>query len=290
MIPSVLQFIVHRIAQPEIALKRVNFNQKSGMNYPKISIITVVYNNETTILDTIVSIAAQNYPNLEYLIIDGQSTDGTLARVQAYNGIVTKLVSERDEGIYDAMNKGLALASGDIVGFLNADDLYADASVLEQVARSFRDPAVDACFADLVYVSQDNRKVVRHWQSKSFVKGDFSLGWCPAHPTFYVRKSVIEKFGDFDKSFRLAADAELMMRYLERNDIKTVYVPKVWVRMRVGGQTNQSWRNIIQQNKEILSALKKNGVTFSTALFSANKIANRAKQFIAGRVGRHEVK
>lgn len=258
------------------------------MNFPKISIITVVFNNEATILDTMRSVAAQNYPNLEYLIIDGQSTDGTLERIETHKGIVSRLVSERDHGIYDAMNKGLALASGEIVGFLNADDLFAGPTVLQQVADAFRDESVDACYADLVYVSQDNQRVVRHWKSKSFTKGDFSLGWCPAHPTFYVRKAVVEKLGDFDQSFRLAADAELMMRFLERGNIRTTYVPQVWVRMRVGGQTNQSLKNIIQQNKEILSALKKNGVRFSTSLFSANKIANRVRQFISGRIGRYQ--
>jgi glycosyltransferase involved in cell wall biosynthesis len=254
----------------------------------KITVITVCYNSASTIGDTLRSIASQSYKDLEHLVIDGGSTDGTLEIVRAWEGHRLRLVSEPDEGIYDAMNKGLALAAGGIVGFLNADDFYADQTVLEQIANVFQDEKVDACYADLVYVSQDNRRVVRYWESKPFTKGDFALGWCPAHPTFYVRKSVVDRNGCFDKSFRLAADAELMMRYLEREEIRSTYKPGVWVRMRLGGQTNQSLSNVVRQNKEVLRALRKNGVPFSTTLFAATKVANRVRQFFTGRVRRNE--
>ena len=247
-----------------------------------ISVITVTYNSAKTVADTMVSLAMQSYADIEHLVIDGASTDGTLEIVRTHARSQTRLISESDGGIYDAMNKGLVLASGEIVGFLNSDDLYADASVLEKIANAFQDPAVEACYADLVYVSQNNRRVVRYWKSRSFIKGDFAKGWCPAHPTFYVRMSVIERLGLFDRSYKLAADVELMMRYLERGQIRSVYIPHILVRMRVGGATNQSWRNIRQQNSEIFLALRKNSVAFSAVNFWMLKISNRVWQYIFG--------
>jgi glycosyltransferase involved in cell wall biosynthesis len=247
-----------------------------------ISVITVTYNSAKTVADTMVSVAMQSYADIEHLVIDGASKDNTLEIVRSHARSQTRLISESDDGIYDAMNKGLVLASGEVVGFLNSDDLYADASVLEKVANAFQDPAVEACYADLVYVSQDNRRVVRYWKSRSFIKGDFAKGWCPAHPTFYVRKSVIERLGLFDKSYKLAADVEFMMRYLERGQIRSVYIPHILVRMRVGGATNQSWRNIRQQNSEIFSALRKNSVAFSAVNFWMLKVLSRVWQYIFG--------
>jgi glycosyltransferase involved in cell wall biosynthesis len=258
------------------------------MRHPSISIITVCYNASKTIRDTLESVAKQSFTDFEHLIIDGGSTDGTLEIVREWTRHQLRLVSEPDEGIYDAMNKGLALASGEIVGFLNSDDFYAGPAVLQQIANAFEDNSVDACYADLVYITQDNGQVVRCWKSKSFVKGDFAQGWCPAHPTFYVRKSVVARFGLFDTSYRLAADAELMMRYLERGEVNARYVPSVWVRMRLGGKTNQSIVSIFRQNREIIRALERNAVPFSTFWFAGKKIANRARQFILGRIRRHE--
>jgi glycosyltransferase involved in cell wall biosynthesis len=253
----------------------------------KISVITVTFNSAKTIADTLNSVAAQTYPNIEHIVVDGASTDKTLALVRNHSNPNIRLVSELDKGIYDAMNKGFALASGEVVGFLNSDDFYADAAALAKIANAFQDPAVDACYADLVYVTQDNSRVVRYWKSKPFAKGDFAKGWCPAHPTFYVRKSVIERLGYFDQSYKLAADVEFMMRYLERGQIRAAYIPHVLVRMRIGGATNQSWKNIVLQNKEIFSALRKNGVPFSRIWFAANKVVGRLWQFAAGRVRRH---
>ncbi len=256
-------------------------------NKPLISVITVVFNGETTIEETIRSIFQQTYDNVEYIIIDGGSSDGTLDIIRTYDAQVDYWLSERDEGIYDAMNRGLAQATGEVVGFLNSDDFYADATVLAKIANAFQDPAVDACYANLVYVTQDNSRVVRYWKSKPFTKGDFAKGWCPAHPTFYVRKSVIERLGLFNQSYKLAADVELMMRYLERGQVRAVYIPHVLVRMRLGGATNQSWKNIVRQNNEIFAALRKNGVPFSRVWFAVNKVVSRLWQFAAGRVRRH---
>lgn len=254
----------------------------------KITVITVCYNSVATIKDTLESVASQTHTDIEHLVIDGSSKDGTAEVVRSHANPKIHLISEPDKGIYDAMNKGLALASGEIIGFLNADDFYANDSVLEKVATAFQAPMIDACYADLVYVSQDNSCVVRSWRSKPFTKGDFAKGWCPAHPTFYVRKSVIERLGFFDQSYKLAADVEFMMRYLERGQVLAVYLPHVLVRMRVGGVTNQSWKNIIQQNLEVFDALRKNSVFFSRTWFVVNKVVSRLNQFVVGRIRRHQ--
>lgn len=230
----------------------------------------------------------QTYADIEHLVIDGASKDGTIEMVLGHANPQIRLISEPDRGIYDAMNKGLALASGEIVGFLNSDDFYADTGVLAKIAKAFEDPAVDACYGDLVYVTQDNSHVVRYWKSKPFIKGDFAKGWCPAHPTFYVRKSVIERLGLFDQSFKMGVDVEFMMRYLERGQVRAVYIPHVLVRMRVGGASNQSWENIIQQNKDIFLALRKNDIPFSRILFTMNKVVSRLNQFIVGRMRRSQ--
>jgi len=250
----------------------------------KISIITVCFNSAKTIRCAVDSVLSQSYKNIEYIVIDGCSSDKTLEVLGEYGENISTLVSERDSGIYDAMNKGLALASGDVIGFLNSDDFYADSSVLEQVSNAFRDESVDVCYADLVYVSQDNSQIVRYWKSEPFVKGSFTFGWCPAHPTFYMRKSVVDKYGCFDKSLKIAADVELMMRYLEVYEVRSIYIPFVWVRMRIGGETNKSLGNIIRQNKEIFNAFEKNSIKFSKMLFVVRKILNRTRQFVAGRL------
>lgn len=252
----------------------------------KITVITVCYNSAATIRDTLVAVSQQGYQNFEHLIIDGASTDGTVDIIRQWTGHPVVWTSEPDNGIYDAMNKGLARASGDVIGFLNADDFYADASVLEKIASAFQDDQAEACFGDLAYVSKDNRRVIRNWKSRAFVKGDFANGWCPAHPTFYIRKSALARCGVFDRSFKLASDVEFMMRYLEQGGVRAVYIPHVLVRMRVGGATNQSWRNVLQQNQEVLVALKKNLVPFTKAGFFVRKLQNRLWQYITARLGR----
>ncbi len=253
---------------------------------PKITVITVCYNSAATIGDTLAAVSRQGYKNVEHLIVDGASTDGTVEIVRQWAGHPLVLTSEPDKGIYDAMNKGLARATGDVIGFLNADDFYADSSALEKIAAAFQDEQAEACFGDLVYVSKDDRRVIRYWRSRAFVKGDFANGWCPAHPTFYIRRSALDRCGVFDRAFKLASDVEFMMRYLENGDVRAVYIPAVIVRMRVGGATNQSWRNVLQQNKEVLVALKKNKVPFSTIGFVGRKLQNRLWQYITARFGR----
>ncbi|MFL9924590.1 glycosyltransferase family 2 protein [Herbaspirillum lusitanum] len=249
---------------------------------PKVSIITVVFNNQNTICDTIRSVAAQTYDNVEYIIIDGKSTDQTLQRIAENQAHVTKLVSEPDKGIYDAMNKGIALASGDIVGFLNADDIYAHDGVVQKVVEGFAGGHTDAVYGDLCYVrTEDTSSIVRYWRSSSFRKGSFSFGWCPPHPTFFVKKTVYDQCGGFDLEYRIAADVELMMRFLEARSVTSQYIEGVFVKMRLGGTTNKSISNIVKQNGEILRALRKHNLSSSVTLFAVRKLISRGRQFIS---------
>jgi glycosyltransferase involved in cell wall biosynthesis len=250
------------------------------MREPKISIITVVFNNEATIADTIESVRAQNYPNMEYIVVDGLSKDRTLDRINERRDVITRLVSEEDFGIYDAMNKGISLASGEVIGFINGDDFYMPGA-LAKVAEAFRDPALEACYGDLCYVRQnDPSMIVRDWRSSPFVAGAFEEGWCPPHPTFFVRREVYRRLGSFDLSYRIAADVELMMRFLERHSIKSKYLPGIMVKMRMGGTTNRSWKNILQQNKEVLRALEIHGLRANPVRFFSKKLISRGMQVV----------
>ena len=246
-----------------------------------ISIITVCFNSANTIESTICSIVEQDYPHVEHIIVDGGSTDGT-REIVASSSSVSEFISEPDQGIYDAMNKGIAMASGEIIGILNADDFYTSDDVLSMVAKVFENPCVDACYADLVYVRQDNPdEVVRYWKSRSYKLGLFRRGWMPAHPTFFCRKSVYERFGKFDLNYKIAADVELLFRFLEKHQIKSVYLPKTLIKMRLGGTTNQSWSNIKTQNAEVLSALDKHYGRVSRIVFFLGKLFNRTFQFFS---------
>jgi glycosyltransferase involved in cell wall biosynthesis len=250
-------------------------------NMLKISIVTVCFNSAKTIGDTLRSVREQTYKNIEHIIIDGGSNDNTLEIVSAEGPHVAKLVSEKDNGIYDAMNKGIALASGEIIGFINADDYYASADAIAMVATMFNNPDVDACYGDLCYVQQeDTSTVVRYWKSSEFCSGSFASGWCPPHPTFFVRREVYQRFGGFDLSYKIAADVELMMRFLEVRRIRAKYIPVVLVNMRMGGTTNKNIRNVVMQNKEILRALKSHGLSSSILKLIGTKIFSRGLQYL----------
>lgn len=247
----------------------------------KVSIITVCFNSAGTIEDTIRSVLGQNYKDIEYIIIDGGSVDGTMDIVNKYKDRISKIISEPDKGIYDGMNKGIGLATGDVIGFLNADDIYADNLVLERVAAAFSDSSIEACYADMVYVNRFNlNKTVRYWKSCDFKDGLFEKGWVPPHPTFFVRRNIYEKLGGFDLDYRLAADFELMLRFLSRYRIKSVYIPEIFVKMRLGGSTNKNLSNIIRQNIEIYRACVKNNIAISP-FFIILKIANKISQFLS---------
>lgn len=215
-----------------------------------ISIITATYNSAATVKDTLDSIASQTYPSIEHIIVDGLSKDNTLEIVSRYPH-VKKTVSEKDKGIYDAMNKGIVLSNGEIVGILNSDDFYANTEVLEKVMRCFEDPTVEAVYGDLQYVAQNNlSKVVRHWKAGTYTKRSFYYGWMPPHPSFFVRRSVYDRLGLFHLDLKTAADYEIIIRFLLKNKIKAAYIPEILVKMRTGGASNASLRQRIRANQE----------------------------------------
>ena len=245
----------------------------------KISIITAVYNNRPFILSCIQSVATQIYPHIEHIIIDGGSNDGTLKAIKGvmspashitdYGSRVTKIISEPDNGIYDALNKGIKIATGDVIGFLHADDVYADKTVIEKVMEVMSKDGCESCYGDLLYVKEkgketiqnsklktQNFQLVRYWKSGEFNPDKFKWGWMPPHPTFFVRREVYEKLGVFDTSFKIAADYELMLRFLGRNRISTCYIPEVLVKMRIGGASNRSIGNILRKSYEDYRAMK----------------------------------
>jgi len=227
----------------------------------KVSIVTITYNSEKTLAETIDSVLSQSYKNIEYIIVDGNSSDKTIEIIKKYGDKISTFLSEPDDGIYDAMNKGLKLTTGDVVGILNSDDVYFDHKVIERVVESFEEAKVDSVYGDLYYVEEnDLAKVSRYWKSSPFKRGSFKKGWHPAHPTFFVRREVYEKYGYFDLNMKVSADFELMLRFLEKYTITTFYLPKVLVKMRLGGESNSSIQNIIKGNKSILKAFEKNHI------------------------------
>jgi len=283
----------------------------------KVSLITVSYNSARTIADSIASVQQQTYKDIEYIVVDGNSSDGTVEIVKRFvdamqgrsegamqdsskdvsqdamqdsskdvsqdamqdsskdvsqdasqdsskdasQGVVTKFLCERDKGIYDAMNKGLALATGDIIGVLNSDDFYCSNDVIENVVRAFEENETDCLYGDLNYVDPiDTSKIVRKWRSGAYLRENFLKGWMPPHPTFFVKKSCYDSFGTFDTQFKSAADYELMLRFLFKESCSAHYLPKVMIHMRAGGVSNVSLKNRIRANKEDRLAWKINGL------------------------------
>lgn len=227
----------------------------------KVSIITACYNSAATIEDTICSVRSQTYPDIEYIIIDGASTDDTLTIVERMKDRVTKVHSGKDEGIYDAMNKGISMATGDVIGILNSDDVYEDEYVIEEVAKVFRSQPTDTVYGDLVYIAEDDlNKVTRYWKSGHYYRKAFLNGWMPPHPTFFVKREVYERFGMFDTEFKTSADYEFMLRVLFKNHCSSAYLDKILVRMRLGGQSNENLLNRVLANQEDRKAWMKNGI------------------------------
>lgn len=227
------------------------------MNHP-LSIITATYNSSHLVSSCLLSVSSQTI-NAEHIIIDGASTDNTLEIVRSFSHI-SKIISEPDNGIYDAMNKGLATATGEVIGILNSDDYYADIHALERVAKVFSDPSVDTCYGDLQYIAPDSGKVVRHWRAGQCSDRSFYWGWMPPHPTFFVRRSIYERFGLFNLSLGSAADYELMLRFLVKHRVTTAYIPHVQVKMRTGGASNASLKNRLKANRMDRKAWEVNGL------------------------------
>jgi glycosyltransferase len=248
----------------------------------RVSVVTAVFNNRATIAEALDSALAQTGAEYELVVIDGASTDGTVDVLRTYADRLAVLVSERDSGIYDALNKGVAKARGDVVGFLHSDDLFADASVLARVARAFEDPAVDAVYGDLLYVRKDDpSQVVRYWRAGEYSRTRLGWGWMPPHPTLYVRRSAYERLGGFDTRYRIAADYDCILRFLGRGALRPAYIPEVLVKMRVGGASNRSLSNILRKSAEDYRALRTNGVGGVGAL--AWKNLSKLGQFLVRR-------
>lgn len=227
----------------------------------KVSIITITYNSAETVEDTIQSVLSQDYPNIEYIIVDGASKDGTMDIVNRYSDRISTIHSGPDKGIYDAMNKGVQLATGDVVGILNSDDFYADTHVISDVVASFNTKQCDAVYADLVYVDRnDTSRVLRTWISGSYRQGQFLSGWMPPHPTFFVRKKKYDAYGLYSLQLRSAADYELMLRFMHKHAISVNYLPRIITKMRAGGQSNVSLKNRWKANREDRLAWKMNGL------------------------------
>lgn len=235
----------------------------------KISIVTVCFNAAATIADTLESVARQTHLDLEHIVIDGSSTDGTQEVVRHHGRSNVVLVSEPDEGIYDAMNKGLKLASGDWVGFLNADDVFATPDVVADLAATIESTSADAVYGDLEFVDRiESQRVVRRWQSGPFVPAQLRWGWMPPHPTFYVQRMLVQRLGGFDTRFRVAADYDFMLRYLNTPRMKVSYLPRVMVRMKTGGVSgDRSVQAVLRRNVESYKVLRKNRLGGVAALF-----------------------
>lgn len=245
----------------------------------KISIVTVTFNSATTIADTLHSVDEQTHGDIEHIIVDGASTDETLHKVRSAVHRVSRVVSEPDAGIYDAMNKGARLASGEMIGFLNADDLLAFPGAIAAIAAAAQEPSVDAVFGDLLYVDKLNTdRVVRRWRGGEYALPRLRWGWMPPHPTFYVRRTQLLNLGGFDAGLKIAADYEFMLRYLARPGIRAHYVAEVLVRMRSGGASNRSIKALMAKSREDLLALRRNCVGGVATLLCKN--LRKIPQFI----------
>lgn len=227
---------------------------------PLVSIITTTFNSEKTIRDTLTSVASQDYPQIEHIIIDGRSTDKTLSLISGFPH-VTKVISEKDSGIYDAMNKGIRICTGEIVGLLNSDDFYVSTTVIRQVVEKLMTDQTDSLYGDLVYVHpEETQKIKRTWIAGKFHPRKFLYGWMPPHPTFFVRRKIYESLGEFNTNLKSAADYELMLRVLYKSRISVSYLPQVLVKMRAGGMSNASFNNRIKANLEDREAWRVNHI------------------------------
>lgn len=249
----------------------------------KVSIITVVYNSVHTIQQCIESVLSQSYPDIEHIVVDGGSTDGTLDVIRNYGSRISKIISEPDQGIYDAMNKGIKLSAGSIVGILNSDDIYYDDSVVSEVVSAFSIAGSDLLYGDICYFNRNKDEVpVRVWKASSYEKGSFFTGWHPPHPALFAKKEVYEKYGLFRKDFRIAGDFELMLRFFEKHQASSVYLEKFLVKMRTGGTSNKSLGNILKGRHEIIKAFEQNGYRVPKLYFISrylSKILNQLKIF-----------
>ncbi len=238
----------------------------------KVSIITVTFNSASTLETTLDSVRAQDYMNIEHILVDGASTDGTVEMIRSYPN-VTKFVSEKDNGLYDAINKGIRMSTGEIVGILNSDDFFPNTKVVSKIVAAFQDQNLDAVYGDIAFVRPDNlKRVVRYYSSGNFKPKKFAYGYMPAHPSFYVKRKYYEKYGLYKLDYKIAADYELLMRFMHTNHLRAGYLPEVLVNMRTGGVSNKNFFSRYVLNKEIIKACKENGVNTNMFLISLKYI------------------
>lgn len=229
----------------------------------KVTIITVTYNAAKFLRSCIDSVMSQNYSDIEHIVVDGGSTDGTVDIIRSYEAHISQWISEKDRGMYDGINKGMKMATGDIIGILNSDDMLASPDVITEIVACFKQHRVDSLYGDLVYVDQMNtRKVIRYWKGFSYKRYRFTYGWMPAHPTFYFRRDLLEHLGGYESHYFTAADYEFMARYLYKYRISAVYLPRLIVKMRVGGQSNRNLMSRLRANRRDYLAMKRNQIPF----------------------------
>ncbi len=248
----------------------------------KISIITATYNSAKTIKDTLESVAKQNYKNIEHIVVDGVSKDNTINIAKEYG---VKIISEKDNGLYDAINKGIKLSTGEIVGILNSDDFFPNNTIIQKVVDAFKKNSTDAVYGNIAFVKPENlSKIVRQYNSGKFTPTKFKYGYMPAHPSFYATKKCFEQYGYYHTDYKIAADYELLMRFIFTNKISTTYINENLVYMRTGGVSNQNLKSRYILNKEIIKACKANNVNTNMALLSL-KYFNKINEFIKPRLG-----
>jgi glycosyltransferase len=244
-----------------------------------ISVVTAVRNARLTIEACLDSVASQSHADRQHIVVDGLSTDGTTEVIRKRRAGIDEFISEQDTGIYNALNKGIARATGDVIGFLHADDLYAHRDVLAKVATAFRDPEIAVIYGDLLYVSKaDVDRPIRYWKAGEFMPRELARGWMPPHPTMYVRREIYAELGGFDESYRIAADYDSVLRIFAREGLRATYIPEVLVKMRVGGASNASLRNVLRKSAEDYRALRQNHVGGVLSLLAKN--VRKLRQFV----------
>lgn len=245
----------------------------------KISVVTAVFNRRDTIAAAMDSVYEQTYTDVEHIIQDGGSRDGTLEVIKDRSSPATHLRSEPDDGIYDAINRGIRRATGDVIGLMHSDDRFASPRVLSEIAKAFENPDIDGVYGDLTYVSKgDPARVIRYWRAGEYDLSRLRRGWMPPHPTLYLRRGVFDHWGLYDTGFRIAADYDAMLRYLVKGRIRLAYIPQVLVCMRVGGESNRSLGRILRKSREDYHAIRRNGVGGLGTL--AMKNVSKVMQFI----------